>query len=109
MESSRVSRKHYLLALAVVFTSVAFAAVCALGYKLMVSGLKGFHGYGSVIAIMVGPGVAFAASMWVVFWVVFMRKPSQRANYPRVEHLRIAGKYAPAGASKVGVTPLHLK
>jgi uncharacterized PurR-regulated membrane protein YhhQ (DUF165 family) len=98
MESSPVSRKRYFLALAVVFISVIFAALCALGVAL--------GRYGSNTAIMVAIGVAIAVSIWMA---MFLRKPSQRANYPRVEHLRIAGKYAPAGASKVGVSPLHLK
>jgi hypothetical protein len=44
-----------------------------------------------------------------IFLAMFARKASQRVNYPRIEHLRIAGKYAPTSAAKMGVSPLHLR
>jgi hypothetical protein len=50
-------------------------------------------------------GVALAVPIFVA---MLLRKSSQRANYPRIEHLRIAGKYAPTEAATIGVSPLHL-
>jgi hypothetical protein len=45
-------------------------------------------------------------AMWMA---MFPRKPSPRANHPRIEHLRIAGNYASTDAAKIGVSPLHLR
>jgi hypothetical protein len=99
MKGSHQSRKHYFLSFAVVFISVASLALLALCVSID-------RRYGSNTAIMVSMGVTIAVAMWTA---MLMRKPSQRANYPRIEHLRVAGKYAPTGASKVGVPPLHLE
>jgi len=99
MKGSHLSRKHNFLALAVVFIAVAFASLLVLCVAI---GRR----YGSNIAIIVAMGAPIAVAMWVA---MFTRKPSRPANYPRIEHLRIAGKYAPTGASKVGVSPLHLE
>lgn len=99
MKGSHLSRKHNFLALAVVFIAVAFASLLVLCFAI---GRR----FGPNVAIIaaVEAGVVVA-----IFLPVFMRKPSRPANYPRIEHLRIAGKYAPTGASKVGVSPLHLE
>jgi len=99
MKGSHLSRKHNFLALAVVFISVAFPALCALCVAID-------RRFGPNVAIIaaVEAGVVVA-----IFLPVFMRKPSRPANYPRIEHLRIAGKYAPTGASKTGISPLHLE
>ena len=99
MKGSHLSRKHYFLALAVVFIAVAFASLLVLCVAI---GRR----YGSNIAIIVAVGPLLAVAIWVA---VFTRKPSRPANYPRIEHLRIAGKYAPTGASKIGVSPLRLQ
>ena len=98
MKGSHLSRKHYLLSFAVVSTSVAFLAILALFVAI---GRQN----GSTIAIIVAVGLALAVAICVP---MFLREPSQRANYPRIEHLRIAGKYAPTDAARIGVSPLHL-
>jgi hypothetical protein len=37
-------------------------------------------------------------------------KPKSRPNYPRIEHLRIAGKYQAMGRfGEIGVNPLNLR
>jgi hypothetical protein len=95
MKGSHLSRKHYILAFALVSTSVASLALLALSVAI----------YGSNAAIIVAMGVALAVPICVA---MFPQKPSQRANYPRIEHLRIAGKYAPTDAARIGVSPLHL-
>jgi hypothetical protein len=61
------------------------------------------------IALAVVFGVAIPAS----------RRKSLRPNYPRIEHLRIAGKYHVVGTSanmsgkgyhwSMGISPLHLR
>jgi hypothetical protein len=98
MKGSHLSRKRYFLAFAVVSTSVASLAILALCVAI---GRR----YGSNTATIVAMGVALAVP---ICFAMFLRKPSQRANYPRIEHLRIAGKYAPTDAARVGVSPLHL-
>ena len=98
MEGIHLSRKQYFLSFAVVSTSVASLAILALCVAI---GRR----YGSNTAIIVAIGVALAVPICVA---MSLRKPSQRANYPRIEHLRIAGKYAPTDAARIGVSPLHL-
>lgn len=99
MKGSQLSRKHYFLSFAGVFIFVASSAILALCVAID-------RRYGSSIAAIWVVGAAIAVPMWSA---MFVRKPSRPANYPRIEHLRIAGKYAPTGASKVGVSPLHLR
>ena len=82
MKGSQLSRKRYLLALAI------------------------DRRYGSNLAIIEAIGAAILVAMWVA---MFPRKPSQRAAYPRIEHLRIAGKDASTDAANIGVSPLHLR
>lgn len=54
-------------------------------------------------AIFLPIAVGIALSIWVG-----ARKPSRPVNYPRIEHLRIARKYTPTNAAKIGVSPLYL-
>jgi hypothetical protein len=98
MKGSHLSRKHYFMSFAVASTSVASLALLALCVAI---GRR----YGSNTATIVAVGVALAVPICAA---MFLQKPSQRANYPRIEHLRIAGKYAPTDAARVGVSPLHL-
>jgi hypothetical protein len=96
MKDSHLSRERYFLSFAGVFIFVASLALLALCVAIDLR-------YGSSVAII---WVVIAVPIWCT---MFLRKPSRPANYPRIEHLRIAGKYAPTGASKVGVSPLHLR
>jgi hypothetical protein len=99
MKGSHLSRKHYFLSFAVVSTSLASLALLALCVAI---GRR----YGSNPAIIIAMGVALAVS---ICGAMFLPKHSQRANYPRIEHLRISGKYAPMDAATIGVSPLHLR
>ena len=99
MKGSHLSRKHYFMALAVVFVSVTFAALLVLCVAID-------RRYGSNIAIIEAIGAVILAAMWMA---IFPRKTSQRASYPRIEHLRIAGKYASTDAAEIGVCPMHLR
>lgn len=70
----------------------------------------------STLAAMIASFIALA----VVFGVAIpaSRRKSLRPNYPRIEHLRIAGKYHVVGTSakmsgnryhwSMGISPLHL-
>jgi len=111
MESEGLPQKHYFLTLAMVFTAGAFALVMALcvalerrlfsnGAMLGVLGTLTATWMPIAVAVFLPIGIAIA---------VAMRKFPQRHNYPRIEHLRIAGKYVPAGPAKMGVSPLYLK
>jgi hypothetical protein len=83
-------------------------AICA----LIASWVVFERPYGTVGAIAAGlaPFVALFVALGVVFAAVFARKPLRPANYPRIEHLRIAGKYQAAGRfGETGISPLHLR
>jgi hypothetical protein len=106
MERGYLSRKHYFFLALAALTFMASVAVFILCFAID----RRYGSNGGVIAaagagipIWVGVAVAIFAPMF------FVRKPSQPVNYPRIEHLRIAGKYAPTGAAKIGVSPLHLR
>ena len=56
--------------------------------------------------LWVGPFVAIVAAL------AFTRKSLRPSNYPRIEHLRIAGKYkyqAVRRSAEMGISPLHLR
>lgn len=111
MEGEHLPRKHYFLALAVVFAAVAFAlvfALCAAIDRRLFSNAAGLGVWGSTIATWTPIAVAIFVPLFAAI-LMFVRKPSRWPNYPRIEHLRIAGKYAPTSATKMGVSPLHLK
>jgi hypothetical protein len=58
----------------------------------------------------IGPFGAFVAIGIAVVAAAFARKPRRPSNYPRIEHLRIAGKYqAVGGSAEMGFSPLHLR
>lgn len=103
-------RKRYFLTLAVVFAAVAFALVFALcaaiDHRLFSSGAHtGLAG--AIIDAWMPLFAAFLPILIAVFVVTL--KPVRRPNHPRIEHLRIAGKYTSTGASKMGVSPLQLR
>jgi len=112
MEGEHLHRKHYFLALAMVFVALAFALVFVLcvAIERHLSATAASAGVAAgIIAswtpIAVGVFLPIAAALFL------MRKPSRppRPNHPRIEHLRIAGKYAPTGSAKMGVSPLDLR
>lgn len=103
-------RKHHVLALAVLFAAVAFAlifALCtAIDRRLFSSGAH-IGLAGAIVDAWMPLFAAFLPILIAIF--VVTRKPVRRPNHPRIEHLRIAGKYAPASPSKTGVSPLQLR
>ena len=101
MERGYLSRKHYFAMSAAVFV---FLACVALFIAIT-------HGYASrSVVIAVGwAGMAVPLLVAIYLPLMVLRKPSRPVNYPRIEHLRIAGKYAPTSAAKIGVSPLHLR
>lgn len=106
MERGYLSRRDYFLVLAAVFVFMVSAAVFILCFDLR------YGSNGAVIAVIaaVAPSIPIATAIAIAIFVpMFARKPLQRANYPRIEHLRIAREYAPAGPSKLGISPLHLR
>lgn len=81
------------------------SAICA----LMASWVVFERPYGTMgmIAAQFAPFVALFVAPGVV---VFARKPLRPANYPRIDHLRIAGKYqAAVRFGETGISPLHLR
>jgi hypothetical protein len=107
MERGYLSRRHYFLVFAAVFIFMASVAVFILCFDLR------YGSSGAVMAVIAAAApfiISIATAIAIAILVpMFARKPLQPANYPRIEHLRIAGKYAPTSASKMGVSPLHLQ
>ena len=105
MERGYLSRQHYFfmtLAVLIFMASVAVFIVCFdLRYR---------SNGAAIVAAWAGIAVTMFVPIWAAIFLPLMaaRKVSQRVNYPRIEHLRIAGKYAPTNAAKLGVSPLHL-
>jgi hypothetical protein len=68
---------------------------------------------GTTVAVIVAQATALGVAPFVALFVVFAgrRKPLRPPNYPRIEHLRIAGRYQPERrfSADIGVSPLHLK
>lgn len=111
MERGSLSRRHYFFLALAVLMFMASVAVFILCFAIerrhdsngaVIAVIAAIAAAGANIPIWVGVAVAILAPM-------FARKSSQAVNYPRIEHLRIAGKYAPTGAAKTGVSPLHLR
>jgi hypothetical protein len=69
--------------------------------------------YGTIgtIAAGIAPFMALIVALGIVFaGAALARKPLRPSNYPRIEHLRIAGKYQTGGRSaEIGFSPLHLR
>ncbi len=104
MERGYLSRKEYFAMFAGVLIFMACVAMLiAINRGYASKGVLIAAGWSSfAVAILLPMAAAILVPM-------FDRKPSQPVNYPRIEHLRIAGKYAPTGAAKIGVSPLHLR
>jgi hypothetical protein len=72
------------------------------------------HGTSAMIVAIIAQAGAFIP-LAVVLGIILAaaastRKPLRAANYPRIEHLRIAGKYHAEGTSaEMGISPLHLR
>ncbi len=58
-----------------------------------------------------GAFIPLAVVLFII-WAASTRKPPRSPNYPRVEHLRIAGRYdyrAERSSAEIGISPLHLR
>lgn len=107
MERVYLSRKRYFFLALAVLAFMASVAVFILSFVID----QRYRSNAAVIAVISAAGAGIP--IWIgvavaIFAPMLARKPSQRVNYPRIEHLRIAGKYAPTAAAKIGVSPLHL-
>lgn len=106
MEWPHTTLKLNLLRIGVFITVAGFLALFALCIAV------GAHGGSNHAAVAIFTAV-FAAVLTALFSslvAVFARESAQplNPNYPRIKHLRIAGKYAATGAAEVGVSPLHI-
>lgn len=63
------------------------------------------------IAASIGPFISSFVALGIIFAAAALtRKLLRPSNYPRIEHLRIAGKYQAASRfGEAGVSPLHLR
>jgi hypothetical protein len=91
--------------------SVILLAFC--GFAFWVVFERSYGTSGTIIAIIAQAGAFIQLA--VVFGITLAaaastRKPLRPSNYPRIEHLRIAGKYHAVGTSaEMGISPLHLR
>jgi hypothetical protein len=101
-------KRHVLLAAISSFLVLAF---CMFVFWVVFARPSGTMGM--TIAVIVAQATAFGVAPFVALFIVFAgrRKPLRPPNYPRIEHLRIAGKYQAARRfpADSGVSPLHLK
>ena len=90
-------------------SSVVLAmAICA----LIASWVVFERPYGTIgtIAASLAPFIALFVVLFVVAVAAARRKPRRSPNYPRIEHLRIAGRYQAMGRfGETGISPLHLR
>ena len=99
--------KRYFLAAA--FSSI-FLFSCSV-FVFLAAFDRRFGAVGTA-AIIVAQAVCFGVAPYVAIFAAFAfeRKSLRRANYPRIEHLRIAGKYQAVGSrAEMGFSPLHLR
>jgi len=99
--------KRYVLP-ATVFAVLVFAFCCYV-FWMVFGRLHG--GNETIVAIVAQAGmfIPLAVVFGVTFAVaIYSDKPLRSPNYPRIEHLRIAGKYQ-GTAAEMGISPLHLR
>lgn len=83
-------------------------AICALVASWVVFE-RPYGTVGAIVASLV-PFIALFVVLLVIFVAAAKRKPLRSPNYPRIEHLRIAGKYQAVGRfGEMGISPLHLR
>jgi len=106
MNWNDITLKRYFLMIGVFVIVAGFLALFALCIAV------GAHGGSNHVAVALYTAL-FAAVLTALFPSLvgllgreFAQPPNP--NYPRIKHLRIAGKYAATGASQVGVSPLHI-
>jgi len=96
MPNSEMSGRRYFFTVGAIFAAAAFCGIVALCSVLVRRFLSGETIAPIALAVF---GLALLIS-------VFARKPTRSPNYPRIEHLRIAGKYSPSGGADTGISPL---
>jgi len=106
MNWNHMTLKRYFLTIGVFVIVAGFLGLFALCIAV------GAHGGSNHVAVAFYTAF-FAAVLTVLFSSLvgllareFAQPPNP--NYPRIKHLRIAGKYTATGAAAVGVSPLHI-
>ena len=67
---------------------------------------------GTTIAAIIAAYIPVAVVLGISIHAASTRKALRSSNYPRIEHLRIAGKYqyhAVRSSAEMGISPLHLR
>lgn len=93
--------KRYLAASAISLVFMAGCGVVALAATLG----KGHETVGTLIPIFIALGISVYAGVAVS---TSKRRSLRPSNFPRIEHLRISGKYQGSPA-QMGISPLRLK
>jgi hypothetical protein len=69
------------------------------------------HGMGATFAAIIAETVSFGIAPFLAIFIglAYTRKSLRPPNHPRIEHLRIAGKYRAVGKfGEAGISPLRL-
>ena len=94
--------KRYFLPAAVSVIFLASCSVFVLGVVLVGAAHdRDYSTIGAIVPIIIALGIGVAVP-------ALRRKSLRPSNYPRIEHLRIAGKYHGTSA-EMGISPLHLR
>jgi hypothetical protein len=98
-----MSRKTYFLATALSLVFLCFGAIALLAWSLAKHAGAVSDAAGSVIATL-----TMLVGVAIVLGLAFMHDSRRSARLPRIENLRIAGKYSGKPAA-MGTTPLDLR
>jgi hypothetical protein len=96
-------KQRYFLAVGRFVIFLGFWGVFLLGGTIVTSGRDKYF-----VAIVAALFAVVACLLFAVRMTIRTRNAFDVLNYPRIRHLRIAGQYKSVGASKLGISPLHL-
>jgi|SRR6516164_2058075 len=108
----RLARTEGNVALTTIRRVASFVVLAMAICALIASWVVFERPYGTIgtIAASLAPFIASFVGLFVIVVAAAKRKPLRSPNYPRIEHLRIAGKYQAVGTSaEMGISPLHLR
>jgi len=101
-----VNKNRYLV-LAAVAVSLVFAFCCYVFWAVFGRS----HGTAAMVVAIVAQGACFGVGPFFAIYIAlaYTRKSLRPPNYPRINHLRISGKYESVGKfGEAGISPLRL-
>jgi hypothetical protein len=102
-----VSRNRWVL-----LTAGSATAVLAFCFYAFWAVFERPHGAGATAAAIIAESVSIGIAPFLAIFLALSstRKAIRPPNYPRINHLRISGKYQAAGRfGETGISPLRLR